>query len=296
MLRAVDIDAVPVPQDGKSALRAYLNQLQRHPLMSRDEEHAIAVEFARTGHPWLAQRLVTANLRLVVKLAREYRRAHHNLLDLIQEGNMGLVVAVRKYDPHRGVKLGSYASWWIRAYVLKFILANWRMVKVASTQTQRKLFFNLDKTRAKLERYGATVDPGHLAAALDASEQQIVEMERRLAPEKSLDAPMQGHGERERRIGDLMRSPRESSPDAQVESSEFLGVLRRKLETFQHTLQSRDLEIFQRRLLTDKPETAAELARGFGISRERVRQLEERPRNKTRQFLQEELGDALDAA
>jgi RNA polymerase sigma-32 factor len=287
--------AVP-ESDGQSALKAYLNQLRRYPLMTREEEHAVAVELARTGQAWLAQRLVTANLRLVVKLAREYRRAHHNLLDLIQEGNMGLVIAVQKFDPNRGVKLASYASWWIRAYVLKFILANWRLVKVATTQTQRKLFFNLEKERAKLERFGAPIDPRQLGAVLDASEQQIVEMERRLIPERSLDAPIRGGDKTERTFGDLLRSAMEDCPDVRVESDEFLAILRAKLDTFQRTLSGRDLEIFQRRLLTDEPETSAEIARGFGISRERVRQLEERLRKKTREFLRQELGDSVDAA
>ena len=125
-----------------------------------------------------------------MKIAYEYRRAHRNILDLIQEGNIGLIQAVQKYDPYRGVKLSSYASWWIRAYILKFILNNWRLVKVGTTQAQRKLFFNLRKEREKLEKQGFEVEAKHLAAALDVSEQEVVEMERRLnASETSLDAP-----------------------------------------------------------------------------------------------------------
>jgi RNA polymerase sigma-32 factor len=278
---------------GDSTLRAYLGQLRRYPILSRDEEHEIAVEFARTGDLALAARLVTANLRLVVKFAREYRRANQNLLDLIQEGNSGLVVAVHKYDPHRGVKLSSYAAWWIRAYVLNYVLSNCRMVKVATTQAQRRLFFNLDKQRARLERNGAHVDTKQLALALDVSEQQVTDMERRLSPERSLDVPLRGRDNNEIAAGDLVRAALEDGPDAQVERGEFLDILRTKLRTFQTTLTERDLEIFQCRLLTEEPVTSTQVAARFGISRERVRQLEERLRHRAREFLEHELGDAL---
>ncbi|HSY39525.1 MAG TPA: sigma-70 family RNA polymerase sigma factor, partial [Polyangia bacterium] len=140
-----------------STIGAYLHELRRYPLMTREEEHEVAVQFSKTAEQRLAARLITANLRLVVKIAQEYRRAHRNILDLIQEGNIGLIHAVQKYDPYRGVKLSSYASWWIRAYILKFILANWRLVKVGTTQAQRKLFFNLRKEREKLEKQGFEV-------------------------------------------------------------------------------------------------------------------------------------------
>jgi RNA polymerase sigma-32 factor len=278
---------------GDSTLKAYLGQLRRYPVLSREEEHEIAVEFARTGDPALAARLVTANLRLVVKFAREYRRASQNLLDLIQEGNSGLVVAVHKYDPHRGVKLSSYAAWWIRAYVLNFVLSNCRMVKVATTQAQRRLFFNLDKQRARLERNGTHVDTKQLAVALDVSEQQVTDMERRLSPERSLDVPLRGRDNSEIAAGDLVRAALEDGPDAQVERGEFLEILRKKLSTFQSTLTDRDLEIFRCRLLTEEPVTSTQIATRFGISRERVRQLEERLRHRAREFLEHELGDAL---
>ena len=187
--------------------------------MTREEEHEVAVEFCESANPALASRLITANLRLVVKIAQEYRRAHRNVLDLIQEGNIGLIHAVHKYDPYRGVKLSSYASWWIRAYILKFILANWRLVKVGTTQAQRKLFFNLRKEREKLEKQGYEVEAKHLAAALDVSEQEVVEMERRLnASETSLDAPMRSDEQGDRTQGDFVRAAPALRPDVQVES------------------------------------------------------------------------------
>ena len=157
-----------------------------------------------------------------MKIAQEYRRAHRNILDLIQEGNIGLIHAVQKYDPYRGVKLSSYASWWIRAYILKFILANWRLVKVGTTQAQRKLFFNLRKEREKLEKQGFEVEAKHLAAALDVTEQEVVEMERRLtrrrrrwtrrcAPTSRATARRVTSCARPRRCGPTSRSSRASS-------------------------------------------------------------------------------------
>src|SRR5205807_1615737 len=163
---------VPEPKPSRSLarldpLQLYIQDIRRYPLLSREEEHALAKKFVDTGDLEAARRLVTANLRLVVKIAHEYRRAHRNLLDLIQEGNVGLVQAVKKYDPYRGVKLSSYAAWWIRAYMLKFILANWRLVKIGTTQAQRKLFFNLKKEKDKLEQLGFDSSPKALAEALN---------------------------------------------------------------------------------------------------------------------------------
>jgi RNA polymerase sigma-32 factor len=277
-----------------STIGAYLHELRRYPLMTREEEHEVAVQFSKTAEQRLAARLVTANLRLVVKIAQEYRRAHRNILDLIQEGNIGLIHAVQKYDPYRGVKLSSYASWWIRAYILKFILANWRLVKVGTTQAQRKLFFNLRKEREKLEKQGFEVEAKHLAAALDVTEQEVIEMERRLnASETSLDAPMRSDEQGDRTQGDFVRAAPASRPDLQVEAGEFGAILRDKLHAFGATLRDRDLEIFRDRLLNDEPATLVQIAERFGVTRERVRQIEERLKKRLRQYLMAELGDGV---
>jgi RNA polymerase sigma-32 factor len=138
-------------------LSAYLREVQRHPLLAPEETQSLAEKFVKTQDSVAAARLVTSNLRLVVKIAYEYRRAYKNIMDLIQEGNIGLMQAVKRYDPYRGVKLSSYAAWWIRAYILRFILNNWRLVKLGTTQAQRKLFFNLRKKRAELQALG--IDP-----------------------------------------------------------------------------------------------------------------------------------------
>jgi RNA polymerase sigma-32 factor len=286
-------EAEPVPSD-YSTIGAYLHELRRYPLMTREEEHEVAVRYSQTAEQALAARLITANLRLVVKIAQEYRRAHRNILDLIQEGNIGLIHAVQKYDPYRGVKLSSYASWWIRAYILKFILANWRLVKVGTTQAQRKLFFNLRKEREKLEKQGFQVEAKHLAAALDVTEQEVIEMERRLnAAETSLDAPMRSDEQGDRTQGDFVRAAPSSRPDLQVESGEFGAILKDKLHAFGATLRDRDLEIFRDRLLNDEPATLVQIAERFGVTRERVRQIEERLKKRLRQYLVTELGDGV---
>jgi RNA polymerase sigma-32 factor len=277
-----------------STIGAYLHELRRYPLMTREEEHEVAVRLSKTADRALASSLVTANLRLVVKIAQEYRRAHNNILDLIQEGNVGLIHAVEKYDPYRGVKLSSYASWWIRAYMLKFILANWRLVKVGTTQPQRRLFFNLRKEREKLEKQGFQVDAKHLAAALDVTEQEVIEMERRLnASEISLDAPVRSDDQSDRTRGDLVPATAASRPDLQVEASEFGMLLKEKLHTFGTTLRDRDLEIFRARLVNDEPATLVELAETFGVTRERVRQIECRLKGRLRSYLESELGEGV---
>src|SRR6202171_5636785 len=190
---------VPVGRDlaRADALQRYMAEVSRHPLLTREEEHELAVKFSRTHDPEIAYRLVTANLRLVVKIAHEYRRAAFSLLDLIQEGNVGLMHAVQKYDPFRGVKLSSYAAWWIRAYILRYLMDNWRMVKLGTTQAQRKLFFNLRKEQERLLSQGFEAQPAVLAEKVEVSEQDVRERGRRLANDEfSLDAPLaSGHEE-----------------------------------------------------------------------------------------------------
>ena len=243
-------------------------------------------------------KLITANLRLVVRIAQDYRRAHRNLLDLIQEGNVGLIQAVQRYDPFRGVKLSTYAAWWIRAYILKFILANWRMVRIGTTQAQRRLFFNLRTERERLQRWATETDSRQLAAALDVSERDVIEMERRLsASEMSLDAPARSQSRRtttrgapratwcrrRRARGPTCRSRRVSSRSSCASSSAL----------FTAELRDRDRDIFNRRLLADQPMTLEQLGAEHGISRERARQLEDRLKKKLRVFLETELGDSV---
>src|ERR1043166_2725537 len=177
-----------VPTD---TLQRYLSEIRRYPVLSREEEHKIAVEYKERGDVQAAYKLVTANLRLVVMIAREYQRAFRNLLDLIQEGNIGLMEAVKNFDPYRGVRFPSYAVWWIRAYIIRYVMNNWRLVKLGTTQAQRKLFFNLQKEKDRLAAPGFRARPKLLAQRLDVKEKEIVEMEQRLGgSDLSVDMPL----------------------------------------------------------------------------------------------------------
>jgi RNA polymerase sigma-32 factor len=279
----------------RDPLTTYIQEIRKIPLLSREEEHDLAAKYFETGDPAIARRLVTSNLRLVVKIAHEYRRAYRNLLDLVQEGNVGLMQAVKKYDPFRGVKLSSYAAWWIRAYILKFILNNWRLVKIGTTQAQRKLFFNLRKEKEKLEALGFAPEHKLLAERLAVSEDEVREMDSRLgSSDMSLDAPVSRDEEGGRTRLDAMPSSSDMRPDVRVESEEFRTLLREKLETFANKLEGRDQVLFRERWLTDSPKTLQEIGDQFSISRERARQLEKRLLDNLRDYLEEELGTAVD--
>ena len=285
------------PIERFDALQTYLREVQRHPLLTPEKTHELAVKFIETQDPALARVLVTANLRLVVKIAYEYRRAYKNIMDLIQEGNIGLMQAVKRYDPYRGVKLSSYAAWWIRAYILRFILNNWRLVKLGTTQAQRKLFFNLRKKRAELTALGIDPTNAEIAKQLNVPEQDVAEMEVRLqSSEKSLDAPVGDAEGRAISKVDMMPSAGEG-PETLMADSELHGLLKEKLAEFRKTLvgKDKDLAIFDQRLVADDPLTLQELGDRFGISRERVRQLEQRLTGRLRDYLSAEMGDAVEA-
>jgi RNA polymerase sigma-32 factor len=275
------------------ALQAYMREVRRHPLLTPEEEHDLAVEYSKTGDVDIAARLVTANLRLVVKIAYDYRRAYKNIMDLVQEGNIGLMQAVKRYDPYRGVKLSSYAAWWIRAYMLRFILNNWRLVKIGTTQAQRKLFFNLSKEKAKLTALGIEPTSAEIAKNLQVDEADVIEMDRRLArSDASLDVPVkEGDGRSTTRLELLPESS--DTPDRQAESAEIEELLRQELDTFKQTLSGKDVIIFEKRLVADEPLTLQELGDQFGVSRERVRQLEARLTGRLREHLKKTLGDAV---
>jgi RNA polymerase sigma-32 factor len=219
-----------VPRD-RRLLMTYLREVRRHPVMSREEEHEVAARFVKTGDQKLADRLVKANLRLVLKIVFEYRLPPRNLMDFIQEGNVGLVHGVQKYDPHRGVKLATYVVWWIRAYVLKYMLANARLVKLGTTCAQRKLFFGLGRARKHLEgKSGAVVSTHDLAAAMGLPEREVAEMEKRLASvDASLDAPT--HVQDDRTLIDTIDSAEEGA-DVEIARNELHARLGRELEVF----------------------------------------------------------------
>lgn len=276
------------------SLQVYMREVQRHPLLSPEKEHELAVHYLQTGDVDTAARLVTANLRLVVKIAYEYRRAYRNMMDLVQEGNIGLMQAVKRYDPYRGVKLSSYAAWWIRAYMLRFILNNWRMVKLGTTQAQRKLFFNLNKEKAKLSALGIEPTHAEIAQRLNVDEKDVIEMDRRLSRgDASLDATVSEADGRSTTRMDLIPTS-SAGPDQLAEGREIGELVRERLEEFRQTLSGKDVTIFDKRLVAEEPLTLQELGQEFGVSRERVRQLEARLTGKLRVFLREHLGAAVE--
>ncbi len=235
-----------------------------------------------------AYKLVTSNLRLVVKIALEFHRAWvMNLLDLIQEGNIGLMQAVKKFDPYQGVRLSSYASFWIRAYILRFILDNWRLVKIGTTQAQRKLFFNLQKEKTKLEALGYAAEPKQLAESIGVKEKEVIQMDQRMSSwEASLDAPLRG--DTESSLMDFL--PGKQVPaEKKLADDEIKSLVNQKLQEFKKTLKDKELDIFQNKLLSEEPATLQEIGDKYGITRERIRQIEARLLRKIKSFLEEEI-------
>lgn len=262
----------PVKQ---SPLQQYLREISKYPLLDPEEELELAKQHFEGDDREAAHRLVTANLRLVVKIANDFRQAQIGLLDLIQEGNYGLMQAVKRFNPYKGVKLSTYAAWWIRAYILKHIMENKSQVKMGTTEAQRKLFYNLEKMRRKLLSEFEHVDVKMLAEALNVKEEEVVEMQKRLgAPDVSMDAPI-GDSEDGMTRGQLMASDTETAEDL-VANGQLKILFSEHVNAFRETLKGRDLEIFDARLLADEPLTLQELGDRYGISRERARQLEVR--------------------
>jgi RNA polymerase sigma-32 factor len=293
-------DDNPEPAEDRSVvpadpLQRYLAEIRRIPLLSREEEHALAVRWKEQGDRDAAVRLVTANLRLVVMIARDYQRAVHNLLDLVQEGNIGLLEAIKSFDPYRGVRFPSYAVWWVRAYVIRYVMNNFRLVKVGTTQAQRKLFFNLQKERARLEREGFSPSPKLIAQELGVKEREVVEMQQRLAGrDLSVDAPVEdGDGAT---MLDFMAGPTQTAEA--VATEEYHQLVRRTMAEFKQTLSGKDLVIYERRLEAlmrdEDPDTLQTIGDEYGITRERVRQLEARLKKRLGAFLRERIPDVKD--
>ena len=280
----------PVPFD---PLHRYLAEIRRYPILDAEDEKALAIRYREQGDLDAAYRLVVSNLRLVVKIALEYYNSWMtNLLDLIQEGNIGLMLAVKKFDPYRGVRLPYYASFWIRAYILRFIMENWRLVKVGTTQAQRKLFFNLRKEKDRLEALGFTPGPKLLAHSLDVKESDVIDMDQRLsAREMSLETPI--NQDSRESLGDLLPAD-DVYLDERMASQELRTLFSQKIEEFQKTLKGRDLDIFENRILASIPATLHEIGNKYGISYERVRQIEKNILKRFKALVTKEIPDLME--
>lgn len=273
-------------------LRKYLEEVRRYPLLAPEEEFQLAIRLRDQGDLNAAKTLVSANLRLVVKIALEYRSVYSNLLDLIQEGNIGLMKAVSKFDPTKGARLGYYASWWIRSYILKYLLDNFRLVRVGTTQAQKKLFYHLLREKERLEAQGLLAGPKLLAERLDVREQDVIEMEQRLSSrgaELSLDAPVDSESGRTSHMDQLVDE--QEGADEAFARHQLLKLLEGKLPAFQKTLSEKELRILNDRLLAEEPKTLQEVADHYGLTRERARQIEAKVIEKLREFLRPSLGD-----
>ena len=256
-------------------LTVYLKEIARHKLLTPEEEKELTMQLFETGDIDVAKKIVLANLRLVVKIALEYKNAYKNVMDLIQEGNIGLMKAVSKFDPSKGAKLSYYASWWIRSYILKFILDNFRLVKIGTTQEQKKLFYNLMREKQRLMSLGQAPDVKLLSENLGVSEKAIIEMDQRLfeGHELSIDKPLDEGGRQT--LGDIIGDENEG-PEDQLADIQNLEILKANLGDFLKDLKPRDQEIFKKRLLSEIPESLQSIADQYGVSRERIRQIEER--------------------
>jgi len=273
------IARLPVVAD---SLTLYLSEIRKFPVLSEEEEQRFAIKFFEEKDLEAAHTLITANLRFVVKIASEYRHYGMKMLDLIQEGNVGLMMAVRKFNPYRGIRLISYAVWWIRAYIQNHIISAWSLLKIGTTQAQRKLFFKLREAKEAIRRLGGDDSSHATALSLDVADQDVIEMEQRLQREASLDAEIP--------CGDGL-TLLESLADDRLNQEESLAELQEQHQLKQHIaralvgLNEKERYIIENRITADAPLTLQEIASHFGISRERVRQIEEGALRKMKNLL-----------
>src|SRR2546425_3084321 len=274
------------------SLAMYLAEINKYPLLTVDEEQRLARLYARSGDLDAAHKLVTSNLRFVVKVAYEYRSYGIKMADLIQEGNIGLMKAVQKFDADKGIRLISYAVWWIRAFIQNYILKSWSLVKLGTTQAQRKLFFSLARTRRELERFDgngqAGADEKAIARRLRVKPGEVLEMQQRMeGRDLSLDAPM-GEDGGSSHVDFVMDGA--DLPDAEIAEQEEHHIVQERVLEALGRLDPRERYIIEQRIMNDKPMTLKELGEHFGFSRERARQLEIRAKAK----LSSELGELMD--
>ncbi|MDH4236968.1 MAG: RNA polymerase factor sigma-32 [Nitrospira sp.] len=272
-----------------TALQQYLAEIRRYPYLSKEEELRLFQEYHAHGSREAAVKLIMANLRVSVAIASEYLHTGADHMDLIQEGNVGLMQAIKKFDPGKNVRFYAYAAWWSRAYILRYLLNTYRLVKIGTTQDQRKLFYNLKKEKAKLEREGFAPDTKLLADRLNVRERDVIEMDARLGNwELSLDQPIG-----ENQDGSLLDIiPSQQKPaDEQLADDQLRTLFRAKLAEFIPTLDERDEDILRNRILSENPLTLDELGGKYGITKERTRQLEARIIKRLRDYIKKDIKD-----
>lgn len=292
-------DILPAPSRSRlpstrDSFQLYVREISHFPLLKPEEEHELAVRFRDTKDKKAAFRLISSHLRLVVKIAVDFqRRWMQNVLDLVQEGNVGLMHALYKFDPDKGIKFSYYASFWIKAYILKFIMDNFRMVKIGTTQVQRRLFFNLSRERQKLIAEGFDPDAEMLSKRLGVSKSDIQEMDQRMSSgDVSLNVPVGDDSDSATRM-DFLPALGPGVEDS-IATSEISDILREKLKSILPHLNEKEIYILNHRLLTETPETLRKIGEHFGVTRERVRQLEIRLLEKIKKHLSTDIKDFSD--
>jgi RNA polymerase sigma-32 factor len=295
------LELSPAPDPGSSAqadttavvpvtaLQQYLAEIRRYPYLSKEEELRLFQEYHAHGSREAAVKLIMANLRVSVSIASEYLHTGADHMDLIQEGNVGLMQAIKKFDPGKNVRFYAYAAWWSRAYILRYLLNTYRLVKIGTTQDQRKLFYNLKKEKAKLEREGFAPDTKLLADRLNVRERDVIEMDARLGNwELSLDQPI---GEnQDSSLLDIIPSQQKPA-DEQLAEDQLRTLFRAKLAEFIKTLDERDEDILRNRILSENPLTLDDLGGKYGITKERTRQLEARIIKRLRDYIKKDIKD-----
>jgi len=264
-----------------NSLDIYISEINRFQILTSDEEFKLAVRFRKYDDKEAAEKLVTSNLRFVVKIAHEYRSYGVKLIDLIQEGNVGLMHAVKKFNPYKGYRLISYAVWWIRAYMQNFIIKTWSLVKIGTTQAQRKLFFKLNQAKKKLQNLSSkNPEFGEIAETLNVKEAEIEEMDLRLNHrDLSLDASISEDGDLSHR--DVLAYEGESQEESLIKKQET-ALVKRNIAGVLAKLNERERYIIRNRIMSETPETLQEIGERFKITRERARQVEKEALKKMR--------------
>jgi RNA polymerase sigma-32 factor len=276
-------------------LSAYLAEVRKYPILSPEEEHRVALRYYEDGDESAAQELVTSNLRLVIKIAFQYHRQWSNVLDLIQEGNVGLVEALSRYDPYREIRFSSYAQYWIRAMILRFLLDNFRLVRLGSTRAGRKLFFQLQKERDRLIAEGIDPTEARLAERLGVNAAEIAAVDQHMrAPALSLHGPA-NESEDGRSLAEIVPESVPQNPEVNTARNELGSLVKTRLDTFALTLEDeRERAIWRERMVAAEPASLSDLGERYAVSKERIRQVEARIKKRLKAYLEAELGDEID--
>ncbi len=272
-------------------LTVYIQEIRKYEGLSEEEEQALAIKYKDTGDLDSAYKLTTSHLMMVVRIAMTFKREWNNMMDLVQEGNIGLMKAVKNFDPFRGVRLSAYATWWIRSYMLKYILDNWRLVRVGTTNVRRKLLFNLKKEKEKLEKEGFAPSTKLLAERFGVDESEVIDVDASLG---AMDVPMDQPVHPQSTTTPADTFGHSETPEKIVASEMFLSALKEKIGAFKINLKPIEQEILEDRVLSESPLSLQQIGDRHDITREAVRQAEVRLLKKFKTFIEKDFPEAAD--